>query len=179
MKKGLIRTALILLTLMLFAMLFEGGFHIGKTEEPYLEDRTSGWEPRLDVLFYEDEDGTSRSYVNAAAASREELKETFGPVIGHGISAEAYPITPQDVFNAALGVKDEHGQGHPNSAAGGAFRVYYSEKSDAYFVTTNMFILGYAREDGSCILYERFGRQSGPGCFGSVVYGSDVSIQSE
>ncbi len=165
----------VILSLIAFIMLFTAGFHIGKSEEPYFVDRTQGWEPRLDVLCTQDDNG--KLYVNVAQLTREEIKSDFP--VNQMLKAEAdeYPITAQDAYEAALRVKDMHGQGHINSVAGGAFIVYYSEKADAFFVTTNVFILGFAREDGRCLLYEKFGKHSGKGCFGSIVYGTDDSVE--
>ena len=175
MKNTKARYIAVLTALISFIMLFTAGFHIGKSEEPYFVDRTQGWEPRLDVLCSQDDNG--KLYVNVAQLTREEIKSDFP--VNQMLKAEAdeYPITAQDAYEAALRVKDMHGQGHMNSTAGGAFKVYYSEKTDAFFVTTDVFILGFARENGSCILYEMFGKHSGKGCFESIVYGTDYSVE--
>ena len=177
MKTLAVRIAAISLLLISFIVLLTGGFHIGKDKEPIFVDRTSGWEPKLNILLTGDEE--KPEYVNAGELTREELLKTFpGHAVLHA-KCEAYPMTAKDAFEGAVYYKNMHGQGHPNSAVGGEFKVYYCESSDAFFVATERFIVAFDRQTGDCILSERFGKYSASGCGKAVVYGTDESVQTE
>lgn len=96
--------------------------------------------------------------------------------IAPDISGAELPLNAKEVFDISVGMNVKKWYGSSWIAStGGAFTVYYAEKSDCLILCTNTYVQAFDRETGELLMMHNFGGTLGH----SGMNGTDESVPKE